>query len=127
MKDKESVISNLLQWSKFIRQFSLSILHELSISPHKKKNIDLVISVEIKLSYLNGLSRYQEELIRVIGELREKSWTFKDISEYLNSKNYKSSRGKDLSPQLVERMYKKYHQKIERENFINISLRTDNS
>lgn len=116
-----------LQWSKFIRQFSLSILHELSISPHKKKNIDLVISVETKLSYLNGLSRYQEELIRVIGELREKSWTFKDISEYLNSKNYKSSRGKDLSPQLVERMYKKYLRKIERENFIDISLKTDNS
>ena len=116
-----------LQWSKFKPIVTSIILHELSISPHKKKNIDLVISVEIKLSYLRGLSRYQEELIRVIEELRGKSWRYKDISEYLNSKNYKSSRGKDLSPQLVERMYKKYLRKIERENFIDISLKTDNS
>jgi len=52
---------------------------------------------------------------------------FKDISEYLISKGYRSSRGKELSPQLVERMYKKYLRKIERENFIDISLKTDNS
>lgn len=116
-----------LQWSKFETSFLLLILHELSISSHKNKKIDLDISVEIKLSYLNGLSRYQEELIRHIEELREKSWTFKDISEYLISKGYRSSRGKELSPQLVERMYKKYLRKIERENFIDISLKTDNS
>lgn len=116
-----------LQWSKFKRQLSSSILHELSISSHKNKKLNLNISVEIKLSYLNGLSRYQEELIRHIEELREKSWTFKDISEYLISKGYRSSRGKELSPQLVERMYKKYLRKIERENFIDISLKTDNS
>ena len=113
--------------SKFNQSFPLLILHELPISPHKSKSIDLVISVDIKLSYLRGLSRYQEELIRVIEELRGKSWRYKDVSDYLNSKNYKSSRGKDLSPQLVERMYKKYLRKIERENFIDISLKTDNS
>ena len=118
---------NPLQWSRFIRQFSLLILHELSLSPHKREKLDLVISVETKLSGLCGLSRYQEELIRVIEALRGKSWRYKDISDYLNSKNYKSSRGKDLSPQLVERMYKKYLRKIERENFIDISLKTDNS
>ena len=115
------------RWSRFIRQFSLLILHELSLSPHKREKLDLVISVETKLSGLCGLSRYQEELIRVIEALRGKSWRYKDISDYLNSKNYKSSRGKDLSPQLVERMYKKYLRKIERENFIDISLKTDNS
>jgi len=59
-----------LQWSKFKRQLSSSILHELSISSHKNKKLNLNISVEIKLSYLNGLSRYQEELIRHIEELR---------------------------------------------------------
>ena len=103
------------------------MLHELALSPHKREKLDLVISVETKLSGLCGLSRYQEELIRVIEELRGKSWRYKDISDYFNSKNFKSSRGKDLSPQLVERMYKKYLRKIERENFIDISLKTDNS
>ena len=123
----QGIWQNRLQWSRFIRQFSLLILHELSLSPHKREKLDLVISVETKLSGLCGLSRYQEELIRVIEELRGKSWRYKDVSDYLNSKNYKSSRGKDLSPQLVERMYKKYLRKIERENFIDISLKTDNS
>ena len=115
------------QWSKFNQSFPLLILHQLSINPHKVKNINVVISVDSQLSFLRGLSRYQEEVIRHIEDLREKSWTFKDISEYLISKGYRSSRGKELYPQLVERMYKKYLRKIERENFIDISLKTDNS
>ena len=55
-------------------------------------------------------------------DLREKSWTFKDISKYLISKGYRSTRDKELSPQLVERMYKKYLKKTERENNIEIYL-----
>ena len=78
--------------------------------------------MDIKLSFLGGLSRYQENLIEIIKELRENSWTFKDISEFLISKGYRSTRDKELSPQLVERMYKKYLKKIERENNIDIYL-----
>ena len=111
-----------LRWSKFGRQFSLLILHKLSINPHKSKKINLVISVDSKLSFLRGLSRYQENLIEIIKNLRGNSWTYKDISEYLVSKGYRSSRGKDLSPKLVERMYKKYLKKIERENNIEVYL-----
>ena len=40
-----------LQWSKFKRQLSSSILHELSISSHKNKKLNLNISVE--MIYLN--------------------------------------------------------------------------
>ena len=80
------------------------------------------ISVDIKLSFLGGLSRYQENLIEIIKELREYSWTYKDISTHLISKGYRSTRDKELSPQLVERMYKKYLKKIERENYIEISM-----
>ena len=32
---------------------------------------------------------------------------YKDISEYLKSRGYKSSRGKELNSKLVERMLKK--------------------
>jgi hypothetical protein len=39
------------QWSKFKRQLSSSILHELSISSHKNKKLNLNISVE--MIYLN--------------------------------------------------------------------------
>jgi len=59
-------------------------------------------------------------LIRHIEEFRGKSWRYKDISEYLKSLGYKSSRGKEISPQLVERMYKKYLRKLKRENEIQI-------
>ena len=111
-----------LQWSKFKPIVTSRLLHELSINPHKVKNLNLNISVEIKLSFLRGLSRYQENLIEIIKELRENSWTFKDISEFLVSRGYRSTRNKKLSPQLVERMYKKYLKKIERENYIEISM-----
>ena len=112
----------MLQWSKFKPIVTSRLLHELSINPHKVKNLNLNISVEIKLSFLRGLSRYQENLIEIIKELREYSWTYKDISTHLISKGYRSTRDKELSPQLVERMYKKYLKKTERENNIEIYL-----
>ena len=117
-----AILRRVLQWSKFSRSFPLLILHKFSISSHKPKNISVEISVDIKLSFLGGLSRYQENLIEVIKELREYSWTYKDISTHLISKGYRSTRDKELSPQLVERMYKKYLKKTERENNIEIYL-----
>jgi hypothetical protein len=45
------VMDTPLQWSKFKRQLSSSILHELSISSHKNKKLNLNISVE--MIYLN--------------------------------------------------------------------------
>ena len=122
MRNERPIKLSPLQWSKFSRSFPLLILHKFSISSHKPKNISVEISVDIKLSFLGGLSRYQENLIEIIKELREYSWTYKDISTHLISKGYRSTRDKELSPQLVERMYKKYLKKIERENYIEISM-----
>ena len=48
---KKSFRTTPLQWSKFKRQLSSSILHELSISSHKNKKLNLNISVE--MIYLN--------------------------------------------------------------------------
>lgn len=127
MSINREILRNRLQWNKFAVLFSSLISHELSISPHKPGDFKVVISVESKLSNLRGLSRYQEELIRLIEEFRGKSWMYREISDYLISQGFKSSRGKDLSPQLVERMYKKYLRKVQRENQILISLLTDNS
>ena len=90
-----------LQWNKFAVLFSSLISHELSISPHKPRDLEVVISVESKLSNLRGLSRYQEELIRLIEGFRGKSWMYREIADYLISQGFKSSRGKGLSPQLV--------------------------
>lgn len=61
-------------------------------------------------------------MIRVIEELRGKSWMYKEISDHLKSRGFVSRRGKPLSPQLVERMYKKYLKKIENESIKKISI-----
>ena len=61
-------------------------------------------------------------MIRVIEELRGKSWMYKEISDHLKSRGFVSRRGKPLSSQLVERMYKKYLKKIENESIKNISI-----
>ena len=61
-------------------------------------------------------------MIRVIEELRGKFWMYKEISEYLRSRGFVYRRGKPLSSQLVERMYKKYFKKIENEFIKSISI-----
>lgn len=79
--------------------------------------------MEIKLSYLRGLTEYQWELIRKIEDLRGQDWTYKEIADYLHSKGYTSSRGNPLSPPLVERMYKKYLKKTDKESLKDLSVR----
>ena len=79
--------------------------------------------MEIKLSYLRGLTEYQWEITRKIEDLRGQDWTYKEIADYLHSKGYTSSRGKSLSPPLVERMYKKYLKKTDNESLKNLSVK----
>jgi len=62
-------------------------------------------------------------LIRKIEGLRGDGWTFKEISDHLSLKGYRSTRGKHLYPQLVERMYKKYLRKIDNESVKGIEIR----
>jgi hypothetical protein len=47
---------------------------------------------------------------------------YKEISDHLKSRGFVSRRGKPPTPQLVERMYKKYLKKIENESIKNISI-----
>ena len=114
---------NRLQWNNLNPTLNSLISHKLSSTPHEVGFIDVEISVEIKLSYLRGLTEYQRELIRKIEDLRGQYWTFKEIADYLHSKGYTSSRGKPLSPPLVERMYKKYLKKIDKESLKDLSIR----
>tara|TARA_B100000795_G_C22648580_1_gene379372 strand:+ start:237 stop:632 length:396 start_codon:yes stop_codon:yes gene_type:complete len=102
----------------------LSLLTPLifSSTPHKRGLIELEIIVEIKLSFIRGVNEYCWEMIRVIEELRGKFWMYKEISEYLRSRGFVYRRGKPLSSQLVERMYKKYFKKIENEFIKSISI-----
>ena len=61
----------------------------------------------MKLSRNRGYSDYQNILVKEIKKLRKKGFMYKDIVEYLKGRGFKSSRGKELSVKLVERMLKK--------------------
>jgi hypothetical protein len=111
-----------LQWNSDSKVSSLLTPLLFPSTPHKTGFLELEITLEIKLSYIRGVDEYYWEMIRVIEGLRGKSWMYKEISDHLKSRGFVSRRGKPLSPQLVERMYKKYLKKIENESIKNISI-----
>ncbi|PPR30450.1 MAG: hypothetical protein CFH36_02394 [Alphaproteobacteria bacterium MarineAlpha9_Bin6] len=47
---------------------------------------------------------------------------YKQIAQYLTARGYLSTRGKELSAKLVERMYKKSLRKEEREGAVDVSI-----
>ena len=123
MKKKGWVKITPLRWNNINPTLNSLISHKLSSTPHERRFVEIEISVEIKLSYLRGLSEYQRALIRQIEGLRGQYWTFKEIADFLHSKGYTSSRGKPISPALVERMYKKYLKKTDSESLKDLSIR----
>ena len=92
-------------------------------SPHESGFVELEVNVEIKLSFIRRVDEYYWEMIRVIEDLRGESWMYKEISDYLKSRGFVSRRGKPLSPQLVERMYKKYLMKLDNESIKDFSIK----
>ena len=112
-----------LQWSSDNQITSLSTLPDFLSTPHKSQFLELEISIEIKLSYLRGTDKYYWEMIRIIEEFKRQSWTYKEISDHLESRGFTSRRGKPISPQLVERMYKKYLMKLDNESIKDFSIK----
>ena len=118
----QGISRRALQWSSLTPPYNLSIPLDFLSSPHESGFVELEVNVEIKLSFIRGVDEYYWQLIRVIEELRGKSWMYKEISDHLKSRGFVSRRGKPPTPQLVERMYKKYLKKIENESIKNISI-----
>ena len=117
------VMDTPLQWSSDNQITSLSTLPDFLSTPHKSQFLELEISIEIKLSYLRGTDKYYWEMIRIIEEFKRQSWTYKEISDHLESRGFTSRRGKPISPQLVERMYKKYLMKLDNESIKDFSIK----
>ena len=119
------VYSTRLQWNRINPTLTSLISHKLSKTSHKTQFLNLDINIEIKLSYIGGVDEYYWKLIRIIEELLESDWEYKEISEYLNQSGYRSRRGKRFYGSLVERIYKKYLKKIENEMIRNIEIREE--
>ncbi len=75
----------------------------------KLKNVRILfnLTVRVKLNRMNGYSEYTKELVGEIEKYRKKGIMYKDIADYLRGRGFRSSRGKELSAKLVERMLKK--------------------
>ena len=54
-----------------------------------------------------GYSEYTKELVGEIEKYRDKGIMYQHIVDYLKGRGFKSSRGKELSAKLIERMLKK--------------------
>jgi hypothetical protein len=77
---------------------------------------------KLKLGYLGSYGFYQETLGGDIREKRENGWMYKDIASYLSERGFKSTRGRVLKANHVERMYKKLLLKREREGEVDIGV-----
>jgi predicted double-glycine peptidase len=82
------------------------------ISPEENSQIKNVM-VRYSISYhkdfhkIRRYNDYTEMLVKEMIRLREEGVIYKDIALYLSNKGYKSSRGKQLTGKLVERMIEK--------------------
>ena len=65
---------------------------------------------------------YTEMLVKEMIRLREEGVIYKDIALYLSNKGYKSSRGKQLTGKLVERMINKRRVSNDRGKIKNIEF-----
>ena len=105
-----SVEPTPLQWSKFNSIIDDRIVSELRQNPHieiRKLTVKFTIFLNVKLGYLAKYTPYQNLLLSEIRRRRSNGWMYKQIAAYLTTRGYLSTRGRELSAKLVERMYKK--------------------
>ena len=113
------------QWSKFISIIDDRIVSELRQNPHieiRKLTVKCTIFLNVKLGYLAKYAAYQNLLLSEIRRRRSNGWMYKQIAAYLTTRGYLSTRGRELSAKLVERMYKKSLTKEDREGAVDVSI-----
>tara|TARA_B100001013_G_C24412035_1_gene364319 strand:- start:167 stop:589 length:423 start_codon:yes stop_codon:yes gene_type:complete len=99
----------VLPWSSLKTIISETIDRYTPDHIEKLKNVRILfnLTVRVKLNRMNGYSEYTKELVGEIEKYRKKGIMYKDIADYLRGRGFRSSRGKELSAKLVERMLKK--------------------
>ena len=102
-----------------------SFLLNLPDFPYKNTpeyTLKFTLISKLKLGCLGSYGVYQETLGEDIRKKRENGWMYKEIASYLNERGFKSSRGRVLKANHVERMYKKLllKRKLEGERDIGI-------
>ena len=109
-QNKTLVNSNRLQWSE-IRKFNIS-------------NITLgsIVSITSRKFTVCRLSDDWEELLELIHDLHINGMSNRDISDYLNSNNYKPRRTDKFSTKLVWSLIEKYKILPQKPNEVKIKV-----
>ena len=97
-----------LQWNKSVVISLSGFLLNLPEYPYKNApefTLKFTLISKLKLGYLGSYGFYQETLGGDIREKRENGWMYKDIASYLSERGFKSTRGRVLKANHVERMY----------------------
>lgn len=102
-----------LQSSKSEVTLPPKILNKTLINPHIKRielediEVKYSISLHKNLQNIRGYNQYTNKLVEEMIRLRSEGLMYKDIAGYLTDRGYKSSKGKELSAKLTERMIAK--------------------
>ena len=117
MNSRQGMTFSLKGPCKFIRSRSSSFQDILPPFPIVKNPDNFIITFDVKiitqvLTQFKKSKRF-EEIHLQIDKLHEEGMTNKEISNYLNSKNIKTTTGKDYTRQLIG-MYFYKSRKIER-------------
>lgn len=75
-----------------------------------------IVEITSPLFWVLPLSKEQEEKYNIIKKKREKGFTFLEISDYLNTSEYKPQRTDRFTPQQVFGLFDKMNNRIERLN-----------
>ena len=78
-----------------------------------------IVEITSPLFWVLPLSKEQEEKYNIINKKREEGYTFLEISDYLNSSEYKPQRTRMFTSQQVFGLYDKMNKRIKRlENYV---------
>jgi hypothetical protein len=99
---------NPLRWSDLDRGYLLKNKGEVFFT--------CIVEITSPLFWVLPLSNEQEEKYNIIKKKRDEEFTFLEISDYLNTSEYKPQRTDKFTPQQVFGLFEKMNNRIERLN-----------
>jgi len=70
-------------------------------------SLNFSVKTRVRLNRHEGYNSYTKLLVNEIKMMRNKGYMYKDITNHLKGRGFRSSRNKEMSSKLTERMLKK--------------------
>ena len=72
-----------------------------------KMSLNFSVKTRVRLNRHEGYNSYTKLLVNEIKSMRNMGYMYKDITNHLKDRGFRSSRNKEMSTKLTERMLKK--------------------